>query len=428
MKTKNVGFAKIEARNGQCRISISIKGAYECSGQELSLYGYGYRGTDCLLVPLGQIPVKNGMGEAVFGKQEDNLGGTGYGLNFLKGLYLRSRFSARKAYLTTWDDTVVHITALRKAPIAGTESVLQAAALGREEKQEISKTAKTEETVRKDEVKSLTGMEAFQKPEVFSQTEDSVNLDRDVAEEVSETEPVKQEPLKQELAEESPSEKGFSEQEFSEQGSSQQDSPGQELSDQAVSTQKFLEAGFTKPEFSRPESPKPQVPKREFQKPEFLKEQIKNQETGTAEEETAAGAATGRMPDDFYFREGFTELPLWECLRKILPRKRVLAEAGWEILQLHIQDIGRLPRENWTYGNNSFVLHGYFQYRYLILARRQMRSAERFQPKYQYIIGVPGIFKPQEKFMASMFGLPEFKKAAGGRDENFGFWCGSIQM
>ena len=41
MKTKNVGFAKIEARSGQCRISISIKGAYECSGQELDLYGYG---------------------------------------------------------------------------------------------------------------------------------------------------------------------------------------------------------------------------------------------------------------------------------------------------------------------------------------------------------------------------------------------------
>ncbi len=395
MKTKNVGFAKIEARNGQCRISISIKGAYECSGQELSLYGYGYQGTDCLLVPLGQIPVKNGVGEAVFGKQEDNLGGTGYGLDFLKGLYLRSRFSARKAYLTTWDDTVVHITALRKAPMAGTESVLRAAALGREEEREISKTVKTE---------------------------DSVNLDRDMAERISETEPVEQEPLKQEL------EEGASEKEFWEQDPSGQAPMEQELSDQAVSTQKFLEAGFTKPEFTRLESPKPEIPKREFQKPEFLKEQIKKPETETDGEEAAAGANVGRMPDDFYFREGFTELPLWECLRKILPRKRVFAEAGWEVLQLHIQDIGRLPRENWTYGNNSFVLHGYFQYRYLILARRQMRSAEGFQPKYQYIIGVPGIFKPQEKFMASMFGLPEFKKAAGGRDENFGFWCGSIQM
>ena len=119
MRTKNVGFAKVEARNGQCRISICIKGAYECSGQELSLYSYGYQNGEYLLIPLGKIPVKNGVGEAIFGKQEDNLGGSGYGLNFVKGLYLQSRASARKAYLTTWDDTIIHISSLKKAPEAG---------------------------------------------------------------------------------------------------------------------------------------------------------------------------------------------------------------------------------------------------------------------------------------------------------------------
>ena len=134
------------------------------------------------------------------------------------------------------------------------------------------------------------------------------------------------------------------------------------------------------------------------------------------------------MPENFYFREGFLELPLWECLKKILPRKRILAEEGWEVLQIHIQDIGRLPRENWPYGNNSFVLHGYFQYQYLILARRKRTQTKRFQSGYQYILGVPGIFKPQEKFMASMFGVPEFKRALGNKNEDFGFWCGSVQM
>ena len=366
MKTKNVGFAKIEARNGQCRISISIKGAYECSGQELTLFGYGYQGADCLLVPLGQIPLKNGTGEAVFGKQEENLGGSGYGLGFIKGLYLRSRGSARKAYLTTWDDTVIHITALRNARIAGEK---------KETKTEEDLKAASLPEVEEKAPEALTGMEAFRQSEPTTKAEplDFKLVGPEVLQAVL---PKLSEPKEQE----------FSELEEKEQ-----------------------------PEEITPEPFKPEMP--ETSKPRE-QEQPAPQETKTE----------GRMPENFYFREGFPELPLWECLQKILPRKRILSEEGWEVLQIHIQDIGRLPRENWPYGNNSFVLHGYFQYQYLILARRQRTSAKRFQPGYQYILGVPGIFKPQEKFMASMFGLPEFKRAAGNRTEDFGFWCGTIQM
>ena len=133
------------------------------------------------------------------------------------------------------------------------------------------------------------------------------------------------------------------------------------------------------------------------------------------------------MPDPFYFREGLTELPLWDSLKRIMPRKRVLSEEGWEVLQIQLQDLGRLPRENWPYGNNSFVLHGYYQYRYLILARRMREQKTPGDARWQYIVGVPGIFKPQEKFMAAMFGLPEFKRA-DSREEGFGFWCGNVCM
>ena len=31
VKNKNVGFAKVEARNGQCKLLISLKGAYGLS-------------------------------------------------------------------------------------------------------------------------------------------------------------------------------------------------------------------------------------------------------------------------------------------------------------------------------------------------------------------------------------------------------------
>ena len=336
MRTKNVGFAKVEARNGQCRISICIKGAYECSGQELSLYSYGYQSGEYLLIPLGKIPVKNGVGEAIFGKQEDNLGGSGYGLSFAKGLYLQSRASARKAYLTTWDDTIIHITALRRARVAGEE----------------------------------------QRPERVSGSEGRV---LQAAEAEPESIAVQEAAMVQEM----------------------------EII-QRITADQTAPLNYEEP--SDHEAP------------------LEHQEALEQREPVDEGAVRGRMPDEFYYREGFTELPLWDCLRKIFPRKLVLTEAGWEVLQIHIQDIGRLPRENWPYGNNSFVLHGYYQYRYLILARRRRENSERFRSEFQYILGVPGIFKAQEKFMASMFGFPEFKRAAGSREEGFGFWCGSLQM
>ena len=38
-------------------------------------------------------------------------------------------------------------------------------------------------------------------------------------------------------------------------------------------------------------------------------------------------------------------------------------------LTIRPQDIGKLPRECWIHGNNSFLLHGYYNFRYLILVK-----------------------------------------------------------
>ena len=74
-----------------------------------------------------------------------------------------------------------------------------------------------------------------------------------------------------------------------------------------------------------------------------------------------------------------------------------------EILSIKPQDIGLLPREIWVYGNNSFLLHGYYNYRHLILAKLQDP-----QKAPRYLLGVPGHYFSNEKYMASMFGFPHF--------------------
>ena len=111
---------------------------------------------------------------------------------------------------------------------------------------------------------------------------------------------------------------------------------------------------------------------------------------------------------------------LWNRLRVTYPKVTAFeCTDGCEILVIKPQDIGLLPRENWVYGNNSFLLHGYYNYRYLILARLG-KSGERGR----YILGVPGHYGNNEKYMAAMFGFDRFVRSTRQppRDSRFGYW------
>ena len=98
---------------------------------------------------------------------------------------------------------------------------------------------------------------------------------------------------------------------------------------------------------------------------------------------------------------------------------------GCEILSIKPQDIGILPRENWVYGNNSFLLHGYYNYRHLILARLENPEGE-----IRYLLGVPGHYFSNEKNLASMFGFPHFVLARKQQEENgrFGYWYTDLRL
>ena len=420
MKTKNVGFAKIEARNGQCRMSISVKGAYECVGRVLTLYGYGKKNGEFILVPIGQIPVKNGVGEAVFGKKEDDLSGSGLGLTFLQGLFLRSGRHARKAYLTAWDDMLITISRLQQAPVAGEETEGQKSVAGKETEgqkpvagEQAEKQAEEPRTRQPEaseipwgmrEIRLDAGCAEEEKQELHKETGELRAAELELMENEAQNENTDQPHEQAAVIEAVESEPVTGEAVVAEAAAAAEPAVTAPFETEAAAAEPAVTAPF---ETEAPAA-EPAV-------------------TAPFEAESPAAEPAGRMPDPFYFREGLTELPLWDSLKRIMPRKRVLSEEGWEVLQIQLQDLGRLPRENWPYGNNSFVLHGYYQYRYLILARRMREQKTPGEARWQYIVGVPGIFKPQEKFMAAMFGLPEFKRA-DSREENFGFWCGNVCM
>ena len=121
-----------------------------------------------------------------------------------------------------------------------------------------------------------------------------------------------------------------------------------------------------------------------------------------------------------------TPRQIWPLFRKTYPKIDAFDyEKGCEVLTIKPQDIGLLPREIWVYGNNSFLLHGYYNYRYLILAKLNNPQG---QPRY--LLGVPGHYYSNEKYMASMFGFSNFvlSKNQPLQDGRFGYWYTDIRL
>lgn len=87
-------------------------------------------------------------------------------------------------------------------------------------------------------------------------------------------------------------------------------------------------------------------------------------------------------------------------------------------VKLEPKDIGILPSDTWILSNNSFLLHGYYCYHHLIFAE----IVDRYG--CHYILGVPGIYHSRERFMARMFGFECFKSIRKRelKQGDFGYW------
>ena len=68
--------------------------------------------------------------------------------------------------------------------------------------------------------------------------------------------------------------------------------------------------------------------------------------------------------------------------------------------------------------NNSFLLHGFYNYRYVILGKEQ-----------DYYLGVPGVFYEREKMVALMFGFEAFECPGGNvRAGEFGYYLRKVEL
>ena len=106
----------------------------------------------------------------------------------------------------------------------------------------------------------------------------------------------------------------------------------------------------------------------------------------------------------------------WEQLWNTYPKYQPFGpEDPWEVLQISVQDIGRLPREYWHLGSNDFLLNGYETYRHLILAKDVQEDL--------HFLGVPGESLNQDYRIAEMFGFRQYRPA-----EKLGYWLFRIKL
>jgi hypothetical protein len=115
---------------------------------------------------------------------------------------------------------------------------------------------------------------------------------------------------------------------------------------------------------------------------------------------------------------------LWEELYSNKEKVLLFSEDDiYDCIEIEPADIDRLPNVNWGLRNNSFLNHGYYSFRHLIVGRQHRQDG------YEYIIGVPGIYTRRDRNMASMYGFEHFKFSMRSDItlSQFGYWYTTLK-
>ena len=365
-RQKNAGFAKVELRNGMWRLLFRLNTGILLD-QPIQVYGFVRVDKLLLGVPMGRIhPDRQNMEDWAY-RANAPIGENGYGLEDLSGIHIMD--GSGRSIWTVWDDEQLQpehfVLELPKAEPSeeeqeNTESELMQAELeGRIEAvtpMVVLPEEQSNESVREEQSEEVM-QESIAGEQREARMQEEPNENEGVMQESLGEEPSENEGLMQERLEEEPSEnEGFMQTCMPREGQVRDD---------------FRENT-------------PIVEKRD--------------------EEKETGVRLDAMSELFQIRshvQPFTDTELTDCVM-ILPC-----------------DITRLQQEKWQVGRSSFLQHGFYQYRHLLLGI--MEDGE-------YVLGVPGIQNSQEQYMARMFGFEHFKSSKRLEcGKLFGYWCSNLR-
>jgi hypothetical protein len=401
VKKKNVGFARVEAKDGQCKITLHM----QLLGQLDSIfptYILQRKHSDLELIYLGDTVLKNQVMDSKLVTEESNVMKSGYPLADMGGLLLF--LNDNIFFATEWDDK----------PILASE-VLEA--LKPKTKREPKLTLEEELLIPKYKLpRGYKIIERLQKPGSYLMAEETKNSR-------------KLDTLNESLPQDSKEESEV----IDLAGATEETTPLEAASISSEVEQKEVTDQEGYDDQSENTDPQDMIEAEEVLS--TLEEFLIHGSDQDVQDETVAGGPTdfngtsevikGCETEDA-MREGAQEMADPQVASVIFEKyPRIYPFEDNEILicvKIEPKDIGLLPKELWALSNNSFLVHGYYCYHHLIFAKMKDGSGCR------YILGVPGIYHNRERFMAKMFGFDGFKpiRKRELRQGDFGYWYTSV--
>ena len=129
-----------------------------------------------------------------------------------------------------------------------------------------------------------------------------------------------------------------------------------------------------------------------------------------------------KEPEPFYFDEEE------EDSKPEIAEQECQTTCRFRCTKIQRQDLSRLIRREWQLANNSFLLHGYYNYHHLAF----------LQEGENLYLGVPGVYSEKERRAAQAFGFPGFvnyeeemldlpEREKEDRAD-FGYWCRQVHQ
>ena len=400
IKGKNGGFAKIENRKDQCRIQVSVRNVYVGS-QDIGVYLMSTEGERLL----GKMFIRGGAGEFRCMVQMDNGMSDGYGLT------IHSIGDSWQSYTTIWEDAVAHA-----AEVDLSDAVSEK--MEQKEMEQIPTDQIPEQPAPGNLVYQRSVAEAIEAE--LEAEEQKVPWEEP---EIPDVPPEPQLPPMPEILPDPPEPVPVTEPATEPEPVPviEPATEPQPATPQMTVSEASDPAPAPQPQES-PETPSSaQTVQGSAQTVQGSAQVVQESAQAARESAPAAPDLTFPLPE-----EHMEAQKLWNFFSHTYPKIQAFDySGGCEILTIKPQDIGLLPRETWVYGNNSFLLHGYYNHRYLVLARLNTPKG-----KPRFLIGVPGHYYNNEKYMASMFGFPNFvlSKMQPAGDGRFGYWYTDIRL
>ena len=376
VRDKNVGFAKAEVRNGQFKLTVSVKGVYTDTPELFGVYvmvdGKKHQPGGFTLLKTGTVMVNQGIGQYQDLFNPMNINQSGYTFEDISGIALARENEDFYRMFSLWEDCILNtedITFAQPEAAAASNPVAQ---------------ADSEEVSVKEQVNRTTGQEAERKSvEMSGNVRESETVRRN-AEDVSENEV-------EDVVEAAVTSKPATPE--SAQSAGQQADLQQETAQMKAQQVRAMEAvqellfRNTNPQGTMTQNTKLQHTTLQNAKPQ---------------EEMPAFEKVFINRD---FIDAFEDDYFYDCV-----------EVTPELLK-------QLPIEDDAVVNNSFLVHGYYNFKHILFGKVCENDNNT-----RYFIGVPGMYCNRERFMASMFGFCNFKKSHRSDYSNpyFGYWYQEI--